>query len=270
MASDDADRVRTTEQSLDIVDRIQSNNGATLAELVDHFGLAKSTVHRHLTTLREHGYLVKEGERYHIGLKFYNRGEHARTRTRSYQLAAETVQDVADATNEEVDFLVANDGRAITVYESYHPGNTYNEDVLHPVETARHAGTYYHMHSVAGGKALLAELSDDEVARVVDQWGLPRRTENTITSREALFDELERVREQGVALSDEEYADGLRAVGRRVVRPDGSVLGSIAVSAPTYRMSGDVFTDTVPELLVDATTDLEHELAAAAADFDDR
>lgn len=265
MAPDDATRVRTTEQSLRIVDRVQSTNGATLAELVEHFGLAKSTVHRHLTTLRDHGYLVKEGEQYHIGLKFYNRGEHARTRTQSYQLAAEVVQEIADAVNEEVDFLVANDGRAITVYESYHPGNNYNEDVLHPVESARHAGTYYHMHCIAGGKALLAEFSDDEVARIVDRWGLPGRTENTITSRVALFEELDRVREQGFSLSDEEWANGLRAVGRRVLCPDGRVLGSIAVSAPTYRMSGDVFTEQVPELLVDATTELETELEEAMA-----
>ncbi|MFA9418397.1 IclR family transcriptional regulator [Natrinema sp. HArc-T2] len=261
MTKKDSDRVRTTEQSLQIIDAVQSFNGATLAELVDHFDLARSTIHRHLTTLRHHGYIVKEGEQYHLGLKFYNRGEYARSRKQSYQLAVEAVQDIADTTNEEVDFLVANDGRAITVYESYHPDNTYQDEVLHPTETARHAGTCYHMHCIAGGKALLAELEDDELDRIIDQWGLPKRTENTITSREALFQDLEQIRERGIALSDEEYADGLRAVGRRILSSDGSVLGSLAVSAPKYRMQGEIFTDEVPDLLVTAVDELEEQLA---------
>ena len=270
MTNKDPDRVRTTEQSLQIIDAIQSSNGATLAELVDHFDLAKSTVHRHLTTLRHHGYVVKEGEQYHIGLKFYNRGEYARSRKRSYQLAAEAVQDIADTTNEEVDFLVANDGQAITVYESYHPDNTYQEEVFHPTETARHAGTCYHMHCIAGGKALLAELGDDEIDCIIDQWGLPKRTANTLTSREALLEDLEQTRERGFALSDQEYADGLRAVARRVLNPDGSVLGVIAVSAPKYRMSGEVFTTEVPNLLVDAVDELEEQLVATVVESMDR
>ncbi|MFD1562646.1 helix-turn-helix domain-containing protein [Haloarchaeobius amylolyticus] len=96
---------------------IQSFDGATLAELVDHFDLAKRSVQPHLTTLRHHGYVVKEGKQYHIGLKFYNRGEYARSRKQAYHLAAEAVRDIADTTNEEVDFLDANDGKALTVYE---------------------------------------------------------------------------------------------------------------------------------------------------------
>lgn len=269
MSKNEADRVRTTEQSLRIIEEIQSHNGATLAELVQIFDLAKSTVHRHLTTLRHHGYVVKEGDQYHIGLKFYNRGEYARTRKKSYQLAAETVQDLADKTDEEVDFLVENDGQAITVYESYHPGNNYQEDVLHPVETARHAGTYYHMHCIAGGKALLAELSNEEVEDLIDQWGLPERTENTFTSKSALFENLELIRERGFSLSDEEYADGLRAVGRRVLQPDGRVLGSIAVSVPTYRMTGETFTDRYPTLLMEAVDELEDDITELATNPDD-
>ena len=260
MRDKETDRVRTTEQSLQIIDEIQSRKGATLAEIVDHFDLAKSTVHRHLTTLRHHGYIVKEGEEYNIGLKFYNKGAHARTRKQSYQLVAEAVQDLADITEEEIDFLVPNNNRAIVVHASYHRNSTYQQEVIHPIEVGQHAGTYYHLHSTAGGKAILAEFSDEKIDRVIDQWGLPKRTENTHTSRADLFEDLNKIRERGVALSNEEYAYGLRAVGRRVLSPDGSVLGAVSLSAPAYRLSTDIMAEEVTELLISTIDELEDEL----------
>jgi len=126
------------------------------------------------------------------------------------------------------------------------------------------------MHCIAGGKALLAELEDDEVDCIINQWGLPRRTENTVTSREALLENLEQIRKRGVALSDEEYADGLRAVARRVLNPDGSVLGALAVSAPKYRMQGKIFTNEVPDLLVATVDELEEQLVETAVESMDQ
>ena len=263
MAQKESDLVKTTNQSLQIIDEIQTRNGTTLPELVDYLDLAKSTVHRHLTTLRHHGYVVKEGEQYHIGLKFYNRGEYARARKKSYRLAAEAVQDLAETTDEEIDFLAINDGRAVAVHTSYHRNSVYQEEVIHPTEIAQHSGTYYYLHSTAGGKSLLAEFSNEKIDRIIDQWGLPKRTENTHTSRTDLFKDINQIRECGVAFSDEEYADGLRAIGRRVLSPDGSVLGSISLSAPTYRLSKDIMEEEVTEHLTHTVDKLEDKLATS-------
>lgn len=88
--------VKTTEQSFKFVEHIQRQNGATLAELVSEFGLAQSTVYKHLSTLESHGYLEKEGERYHVGLKLHHHGEYARLRKRRYRLAGRAVQELVD------------------------------------------------------------------------------------------------------------------------------------------------------------------------------
>lgn len=261
MSTDHArDGVKTTERSFEFVEYIQRHDGATLSELVSEFGLAKSTVYKHLSTLESHGYLVKEGERYHVGLKFHHHGEYARLRKRGYRLAGRAVQDLADRTNEEADFVVENDGRTITIYESYHPQSSYRDDLFGTAGDLSRSGTYYRMHCTAGGKALLATFSDERVDAIVDQWGLPARTENTITDREALYDDRARTRERGYAVADEEYVDGLCAVGTVVSNPDGSPLGALGMSVPTYRRESDVFEAEAPEVLIETARDLEAAL----------
>lgn len=261
MESETAGNVRTTERSLAIVDLVQQREGATLATLVEELGLAKSTVYKHLCTLERHGYLVKEDGTYHVGLKFHHRGEYARLRKRGYRLAGRTVRDLAERTSEEVDFVVENDGRVITIHESYHPSNPYHDDFGFSAGDLSHSGTYYYMHCTAAGKALLAEFSSERVESILETWGLPRRAERTRTTRRALYEDLEGIRERGYAVANEEYADGLRAIGVAVENPDGSILGGLSMSVPTYRREGDGFETEAAELLREAAADLEDELA---------
>jgi DNA-binding IclR family transcriptional regulator len=91
--------VKTTERSLETVDTIQVQNGATLSNLESELDIARSTLHKHLQTLISHGYVTKEGETYNLGLKFFVRGEYARTRKKQYKFAAEAVQDLAALVN---------------------------------------------------------------------------------------------------------------------------------------------------------------------------
>ncbi|MDG5821391.1 IclR family transcriptional regulator [Natronococcus sp. A-GB7] len=248
---------KTTERSLLILQTIQNLGGATASELAAELGMAKSTIHVHLGTLLENGYLTREGEQYHIGLRFLNHGEYARSRKKAYTLAKNAVNDISDQIDEEVEFVVRNNNRGILVHESFHPDSQFLVKEQHAPNMATSAGIYYHLHNVATGKAILAELPEDHVENVLDEWGLPAQTDQTITEREALFRELEQVREEGIAFTDEEYVDGLREVGRRVKEPDGTVLGAIAIIGPKYRFSSERFTDELPALLRNRVDELE-------------
>jgi IclR family acetate operon transcriptional repressor len=260
MAESKDNIVKTTKRSLAIVDMIQEMEGATLSELVACSGLSKNTIYKHLNTLEQQGYLTKEGEVYHIGLKFYNRGEYARCRKKEYAIATEKTKQLADILDEEAEFVVENDGRGISIYGSYHPRNPYQENVNFPGRTLSHSGTFFHLHSFAAGKAILAKFSDAQIKQIIAQWELPKHTENTITTKDELFDELESIRTRGYALSDEEFANGLRGVGRWVNDPNGSVMGAIAAIVPIYRIQGDTFTEDIPRTVVQIGEELEHEL----------
>ncbi|SDX74479.1 IclR family transcriptional regulator [Halopenitus persicus] len=250
----------TTQRSLDIVEFIQDQNGATMADITAELDLVKSTTYKHLQTLRHNGYVVKEGEQYHIGLKFYNLGGYARSRKKQHKLAIETTRELANETREEVDMVVENDGRGLILEESYHPEHRYAASDGGMGNQEYHSGTYYHLHCTASGKALLATMSKERVNEIVDRWGLPRRTENTITSKTELFDELKDIKQRGFAYSDEEAVEGLRAVGHRVKGVSGNTICAISLFGPSYRMTDTRFRKEIPKILRSSVETLEEKI----------
>ena len=91
------------------------------------------------------------------------------------------------------------------------------------------------------GKALLAQLPDDEIERIVERHGLPAATENTITEVEPLLEEIERVREQGYSIEDEEHHDGIQAIGVPVPYVENPpVFTAISVSGPKSRIKTNI------------------------------
>ena len=85
-------------------------------------------------------------------------------------------------------------------------------------------------HCSAIGKALLSHLPDDGVRTIVARTGLPARTATTITDVDELLRELERVREQGFAVDDEEDSDGVVCVGASVVDHRRACVAAISLT----------------------------------------
>jgi len=88
------------------------------------------------------------------------------------------------------------------------------------------------LHCSALGKVLLAYG-----AATLPRGRLAQRTRHTITSREALFAELDQVRRRGYAVTREELEPGLVAVAAPVYRDDGAVVAALSVSGPATRLA---------------------------------
>lgn len=95
------------------------------------------------------------------------------------------------------------------------------------------------------GKAILADLPDSRIEEIVKQWGLPPKTDKTITTMNKLWEELEQIREQVIAYSDEEFARGLLDVARCVKNLNDNCLGSIAVIRSAYRIDSLKFNNKI-------------------------
>lgn len=264
--NDGSDRapVKTTRTSLDVIAAIREEDGARADEIADSLGKSTSTVHRHLTTLADAGFIQRYGEEFHLGLKFLDYGEYVRSQW-PLQVINDIVSTLNEETGEEVDFLTEDRGRVITIgksYRKYHRLVKYAEDTdLSDVEKHRaQVGNYYHMHVTGAGKAILAEYPDSRVTQIINRWGLPERTESTITDRERLFEELDRIHDRGYAISNGEYATGLTSLARVVYNPNGGVLGALNVAGPTYRMNGVVVEREIPAALREASNVLESEI----------
>lgn len=243
--------VKSDETLFTLVEYLRSSDGAGVTELAERTGLAKSTVHGHLTTMREHGYVVKEGDRYRLGLQFFDTGQYVRTQHRIYGAAKPSIDDLVEATCEMAWLMTHENGRVMYLYGG--GGRT-------DVDVNALTGSWAHMHCNSGGKAILAHLPDPAVDRVIERHGLPAKTENTITDRAELVEELETVRERGYALNLKEDLSGIHAVGVPVVY-EGTVRGAIAIAGPAHRVTRDRCENELVDQLRAATNDVELNLA---------
>lgn len=246
-----ARRIKTTETSFEIVELLKQLEGATMSELSDRLDLANSTIHGHLKTLEKNRLVVKEGNEYHVGLRFFHYGEYTRWRKPEYRYVPEKIEELVELTQEGSNFAVEEHGQMIVLF-----GDSTPEDPIYDT------GKFFHMHDNASGKAILAEMTDERVTEVLDRWGLPATTEHTITDRDALFDELETIRDRGYAFNREELLTGLNAVATVVQRPDSSILGALSVGGPSYRIRGPRLEEELPEVLLQTNAELEAEIRA--------
>jgi DNA-binding IclR family transcriptional regulator len=237
----------TIEQAFEILELIHSNNGGKPSDIADSMDVSSSTAHRYLNTLVEKGYLVKEDGVYYLALKFLTLGERARTRKNVYTSAEEYADMLAEESGCRSTFIVEENLQGIYLYTS--AGS-------HSVWTQSTIGKRIPLHATAGGKAILASLSDDKVARIIDQ-GLERKTSSTITSASTLREQLTTIRDRGYAFNREEQIQGVNAVGAPVTDNSGEVIGAFSVSGPSNRLNGDRFTSELPQILLGITNEYE-------------
>jgi DNA-binding IclR family transcriptional regulator len=120
-------------------------------------------------------------------------------------------------------------------------------------------GTRFHLHTSALGKAILAHLPEDEVAAVIDQHGLGAYTEETITDRDAIREELRETRERNVAYDTEERVSRSKSVAESIKNESGQIVGSVGVSGPVGRLRDDRLAE-IEDRLHDVTNIVELKL----------
>jgi DNA-binding IclR family transcriptional regulator len=253
--------LQTVSRAFDVIRGLESLGGARLTELADHLDLSKSVVYNYLSTLREEQFVVKEGDTYSLSLQFLLVGEYVRNRNALYRNGKDELEALAESTGEYAHLTTEQHGLSVNLYKmsgATAVGSDYQVSKLQRAD---------YLHVSATGKAILAHLSRERVEWIVDRYGLPGRTSETITDREALFDELETVRERGYAVNAEEEVRGLQAVGAPVVAAD-DVLGSISVSGPIKRMRDPDYHDEVVEAVVSTANVIEVNVNMERSDDD--
>jgi DNA-binding IclR family transcriptional regulator len=234
------------ETTFAILEQLKSRETTSITDLAEQLGCSKSTIHRHLSTLVDLGYVRRVNDAYRLSLQFLDFGEHARAQRPLYSVVKPEVDELAIETGERVQVMVEENDRVIYIYQR--KGDR-------AIQTDSHIGMQVYLHSVASGKAYLAFLPESRVEAILGNTGLPAVTDNTITDEEALYTELENIRERGYALNDEENGKGVRAVGAPIRRDDdGSVVGALSLAAPKTRLDGDRFRERIPEQIKDVAT----------------
>lgn len=240
--------VNSLRTTFKILEEIVERNGAGVSELATATELPKSTIYDHVVSLYELEYLVKVDGEYHISSDFLRMGDLARQSRELYQASNGELERLAEETGEYASLTVEEHGRAIIIA---------TEEGAEAIPVRIFGGIRMNMHTAAPGKAILAFLPSDRIDEIIDRHGLKQRTKNTITTRDALDEELQWIREHNYALDDEERLTGMRSVAAPVIDRNERVRGSITIYGPTNRLSDELFREELPNLLLKSANIVE-------------
>jgi DNA-binding IclR family transcriptional regulator len=246
--------LKTTATSIEILELLEETDGARVSEIARWMDKPKGTIHGHLATLREKQFVIQEGDLYSIGPELLRLGNKVRTRESGFVLARKFTERLFEETGLRSVFAVEMGGRAVFLHTASGNKMGWAHEQL---------GNRLYLHSTAVGKSILAELPERRIEQIVDRWGLPEETENTITDREALFAELETIREQGYAVNRAENFRELYGIGTAAIRSQGDVIGGFSVTGPAHAITGGDSEAELARTVMDIVNEFELELALA-------
>lgn len=223
--------VSSADNVLRLLRMLRERGELRVAEAAGTLGVAPSTAHRLLATLRQHEFAVQD--RRHVYLPgpalaaIGTAAPRADLRTVIHRL----LRDVTARCQETAHFMVL-EGNGVRFIDGVEGSRS--------LRCGTRIGLLMPAHVTSGGKALLAELPGDNLRRLYPH-GLPPWDRKAITTMPALARELAGVRRRGYATNNEESEAGISAVGRCVLDRDGRAVGAVVIAVPSARCrNGDL------------------------------
>ena len=205
----------------------------SIADLSRALDVDRGTVSRLLTTLERAGYVARSDITFCYQLsamKIIGLYGLVEDRIELTQLATPILAELRDATNEtaNVSVLVDDEMMYVAVQRS-----------RAAVSVAFGLGRRVPVHCSAIGKAFTAFLPAARLKDIFEKRGLSAYTPRTIATTESLRAHLERVRQVGYAVDDEESEFGMRCLAAPVRDYTGRVVAALGISGPSTRLTLD-------------------------------
>ncbi|MGD9568445.1 MAG: IclR family transcriptional regulator [Sedimentibacter sp.] len=116
------------------------------------------------------------------------------------------------------------------------------------------------IHSTGIGKLMLVNYDSRQLNQMIAVKGLKSLMPNTITSKEELLKELEKIKAQGYALDNEECELGARCLSVGIKDFSGKYVAGISISRPTTHMTAD-YIETIKSIVIDTANNISEKLA---------
>lgn len=221
--------VQALDRALVLLRLVASADGLTLTEISQRAGMAPSTAHRLLTTLEGKGFVqiqAHTGE-WFVGVEAFRTGTAFLRRIKPADMGRNVMRDLMEACGETVNLGIADDDDVVFISQM---------ETHDTIRAFFRPGTRSQMHASGIGKALLAQMSEARVRRLLQRKGLSGFTPQTIVDSKQLAGELALIRKRGWAVDNEERTLGMRCVAAPIFNEFSEAIAGISVSGPTFRM----------------------------------
>jgi IclR family transcriptional regulator, pca regulon regulatory protein len=216
-----------------------------IANIGDQLDMNHSTVHRYVSTLVALGYLEQEPSRkYRLGLRVTDLGMSALGASGLREHARPHLQELRQRTGHTTSLAVLYRTEVLYVDRAR------CLDRRREIDLELGAGSRLPAYCTATGKLLLAHLPELDRRELLSQIELAPRAPNTITSRQALQEELGKVLEDDLAVNDQELAAGLRAIAAPIRDQSQKVVAAVSLAVSATEMSLDDLVDALAAHLV--------------------
>jgi IclR family acetate operon transcriptional repressor len=231
-----AEGILSVERALAVIEQLADlPGGRSHSEIARRLGVNKSIAAKLLTSLERAGYVFRHQQtgQYCLTYKVSNLGLRQLARTNLLDQSSVVLRTLADATGELVRLAVVEQDRVTWVAASVGQKRTLQIDPAY--------GLDIRLHIHAAGKAWVAMLPFEEAWPLIMARGIQAATPHTLTSAQAIRDDLAEARRRGFAMSYEEGELGVGAIAApvmvRQIDGAGRCVGSVSLAAPTSRMS---------------------------------
>lgn len=225
---------QTLERGLAVLELLDSApTGLGVREISRRMSLPPSNIQRLLATLEGLGYVEKldPSRIYRLSFRAYFLGQSALRSDRLTSAATPEMERLAIEGRVSVYLAVLRDNRA--VYLQVHEGHGLVSTHVAPGES-----TY--LHTTAMGKVLLASMSEERIRGLFDE-ELPQMTEKSIRTLTGLMENVEKVRQDGLASAIEENLYGIASFAAPVLNHHADTVAALVVALPTSsNMEGEI------------------------------
>lgn len=233
--------VQSIERALTILNKLSEYpNGLQVTRLSEQVGLTKSTVHRLLTTLSNMNYVVKDEEtdKYKLGLQILFLSRNLLNNNDVITVAKPYLEKLSLEVNETVHLCIENLGEIVYIDKI---------DSNQAVRMFSRIGSRAPMYCTAVGKVLLSGMDQEKVDSILSKTEFIAKTPTTITSKEQLLEEVEKIKIEGYALDNSENEEVLRCIAAPIYDHKGKIIASFSISGPNNRVTMDLINKTLIE-----------------------
>lgn len=244
--------IQAVAHALDVLEQFHTDGELGVTELSKRLKLHKNNVFRILATLESRSYIEqnRSTENYRLGTKCLQMGQTYIQHMGLLQQARPIMLEVMKACHESAFVAVMRKGQVV-------PLEVVESD--QPVRIVSQIGENLPLHCTAAGKIHLAFEPAEELQRSLAET-LPRYTPYTIVHRDQLTEQLQSIAASGYAIDHGEYQTDVHAVAAPIKDYTRTVVGSLSVIGPAYRIPPERLQDEIIPLVVKAGRDLSSRL----------
>lgn len=214
--------VQSLARGLAVIDAFDADHSAlSLMDVSRRTGINRAAARRFVLTLAQLGYLRPEGRNFVLTSKVLNLGYAYLSALGMPELAVPHLRSLAEAVGES-SFLSILEGDETVCVASVPMRRIWSISL--------NVGTRLPAVAMASGRVLLAAKGDDWIDGYLASSDIRQFTPRTIVDRQALHAELTQIREQGWAMVDREFEEGVRTMAVPVRDRLGNVSAAVSVS----------------------------------------